>query len=294
MESSKKQSTNTDAEKIAHMLELAELVKEITRVAQPTKGNKELTKHPVIRPANRIVDGLKAANCVIESYLKPYRLDIYPKNKEIILKKKEDPEWMTDVLITAYLGDPKLKACLCISMAMNTAFKLRKAIETKYKNVNDREEALLGVHGTYPYLLYLKFLIVVCDAIGQDHRDISRLSNIIEKLKDMLPGMSDNSDSDSESSDGPSLGRTVSGIAGEKKSTKDIERTVSGIIGNKDSIDKMKDVMQRLNKGGNPLENTDLIVEAVTEVGPMFKDMFENMTKNMNNEDDSEESSSSG
>lgn len=290
MEPKKKQSSSVESDKLSHMLELANLVKEIARAGQPSKGNKELAKHPVIKSADRVINGLKSANCEIEYYLKPYRTEIYPKNREIILKSKADPEWLTEVLINAYLGNPKLNICLCISMAMNTAFKMRKAIETKYKNINDREEALLGLHGTYVYMLYYKFLVVIVDALGEDHRDVTRLRSIIEKVKDLCPINSDDSDgSGEESGEGKSLGKTVSSLSGDKKSTKEIEKTVGSIIGNTDAINKMKNVMEKINKSGksNPLEDDETIIEAVREVGPMFRDMFENINKDMKGDEES-------
>lgn len=293
---SSKKAKSASREKIDNMLALAHLVKEIIKSGQPKhKGIKSPSDHPCIKSVDRIIKGLEGANCKIEFYLKPYRETIYAEHRSAFLKS-QTPLWLTEFTIKAYLGDPKLDAYVAISMAMNTAVKLRKAIEErKYSNPNDKEEALGHFHCLYQSLLYYRLLVVIIDSLGPDHKDVSKLNSIVEKFKDQSGMGSDESSSESSEDGRPSLGKTLSKHAGEKHSTKEIEKTVSQIMGSKDAIVKVKDVVGRLGSEGNPLENKELLAETVAAVGPMFSDMFKNMAANANKDEEtsSEEESES-
>ena len=296
-----KKGSKTDkvnAKKVENMKALALLVKEVIETGLPkqpktVKVNKEV--HPGVRCANNVIKGLSSANCKIEYYLVSYA-NIHTANRKQILKSEDDLYWMTEKVIKAELGESKNGVCLNLSMAMNSAMKMRKAIEMKkYANPNDKDEAYGNYKYGYVNLLHYRFLVVVIDSLPDGHKDISALSELVASFKSNTHLCSDSSSGDDSDESKPSIGKTATEIAGEKMSSKSIEKMIGTFANNAAAFEKVKDVVTNLKATeGNPLENTELLTSTVTSIAPIFNNMFTEMAKSQQANDSNSEESESG
>lgn len=283
--------------KIENMKALGLLVKEVIETGIPRQRGaktKPTTEHPGVKAAIMIIKGLNSANCKIEFYLKPYAT-IFAENRRDIFASATELYWMTPIVVKAHLGDPKHHAYLHLSMAMNSAMKMRKTIdEKKYNNPNDKEEALGDYKYGYVDLLHYRFLAVVIDALGEDHKDVTRLQGLLEKFKALTHLGAESSDDEASDDEKPSIGKTISKLAGEKHSTKGIEKAVNSMVSNTDVFENVKNIVKDMGATeGNPLENTELLVKTVTSMAPIFTGMFEGMSQSQNGKDSSESGSES-
>ena len=266
-------------QKVDNMKALALLVKEIIETGLPRqpKGSKT-NVHPGVRTAENVIKGLLSANCKIEYYLPAYE-KIYTTHKRAILKSRSNLYWMTEIVVKAELGDAKSGVCLNLSMAMNSAMKMRKAIEDKkYSNPNDKDEAFGNYKFVYVSLLHYRLLTVIIDAIPPDHADIDKLTELMEEFKAETHLNSDESDSESSDESKPSLGKTVSELSGDKITSKGIENIIGSFASNASAFEKVKEVVTNMKAtDGNPLENTELLTSTVTSIAPIFNTMFTDM-----------------
>lgn len=269
------------------MKSLALLVKEIieTGLSQEGKGKGKRSgshdvQHPGIKSASNVLRGLSSANCKIEYYLSAYE-KIYATHKKQLFNSASNPGWMTEIVVKAELGDSRNGVCLNLSMAMNSAIKMRKAIEDKkYANPNDRDEAYGNYKYSYVDLLYYKLIIVIIDALPEGNSDIKKLTKLADEFKSRTY-LNSSSTSEDESDDSkPSLGKTVSEISGDKISSKALENMIGTFANNASALEKVKDVVANIKPGdGNPLENTELLTSTVTSIAPIFSNIINDMAK---------------
>jgi hypothetical protein len=278
----KSKSSKIVLQKTENMKALAFLVKEIIETGLPkqskgSKANKDV--HPGVRSATNVINGLSSANCKIECYLSSYE-SIYNTHRKLILKSSTDLYWMTTIVVKAELGGPKSGVCLNLSMAMNSAMKMRKAIEEKrYSNPNDKDEAFGNYKYGYVTLLHYRLLAVIIDSLPEYHDDMNKLKRLLEAFKKETHLNSDESNSDDESDDDkPSLGKTVSELSGDKITSKGIENIIGSFANNASAFEKVKEVVSNMKAtDGNPLENTELLTSTVTSIAPIFNSMFSDM-----------------
>jgi hypothetical protein len=244
--------------------------------------------------------------------------ELYEKFRHKILKSGDDKvndddkgvkntpniDWMCNETVEIFFGSklPALKKKnirLRISNAYSDAVALREEIDSNtYPNVNAKAKAKGDHNYVYSEIIQYEFLVVVIDAIGKDHKDFKRLTDIASEFK-TLARMDENSNEDA-SEDSNDMSSMIKGITGENVKSSDATKIMKTFTRDGNMIKTMSDVFGEIKQvhSKNPdAEPGAGMEEIIIRMAPRFAQFGSQITsviKEFKKDESSESESESG
>ena len=268
---------------ISNLRELIELVLQILRSAPSyrrrveeanrRRGGGRLKEGTLIENSARYQGLLKLPTFKIE-WLHPSYDELYTTHRKEILNSIEDDDeddktcmdWMCNKIVEIHYGKNKPEVAkrnyiLTISSAYNEAKKMRDEVDnTKYKNANDKKTAMSEPEYTYAESLHYRLIMVILDALGDEHKDCNKLI----KIRDIFAkkaGISESEESDSDSDESNEFVSELTKMTGGKVTNKDTKKIFKGVIGDggifKGAGEIFKDMESMHEEGGVGGENAE-------------------------------------
>lgn len=310
-----------EVEMLTHLKTLAETCIEVMRSAAPKPKVRRAGTKPVEN--NNITWSIAYRNMLD---LPTFRLntqqelvrELFEKFTDKILDSTEDVinddnkgiknlpymDWMCNDTVEIFFGSkiPALKKKnlrLRISNAYSDAVALREEIDCNdYLNVNARAKAKGEPNYVYSEIIHYELLVVIIDALGKDHKNYKKLSEIASEFKTSAR-MDEKSTEDSNDEEGSDdMGKMISGITGEKVKTKDAAKIMKTFTRDGSMIKTMGDVFGEIKEVHSKNPNADPgagMEEIIVRMAPRFAQFGSQIRGVMTNfaKDESSDSESS-
>lgn len=288
---------------LANIGDFAELVAELLSLNSASViSSKGKRVSALVVSAQLYIKALKSANCKLEMHHKLYR-ELYADYKPEILKCHANDTWMNELdentVIDVQLGKgtafESKNVTLKISAACYNAIKVRESIKSaRYKNANEKQIAFASADFQYVALFHFRLLTVIRDALGDEHADSKRLTDLIEKFR-IPAGMGDD-DEEEDKPQGEGIARFINGISGDqakKIDSKGVVDAIEKVTSNSGMIDNITTAIKDLNNPTNKKNKADQFADLARQMAPTFETMFEAVTGQTMDGDDEESDSGS-